>query len=171
MKQVLKIFIILALMTSFSAVQAQKTMKFGHINFAELYKVMPGQDTVQLQYEAYAKQLRGTLDAMQAELENKYVDYQNNIATLSAIIKKTKEQEIQDLQARIEAFQMSAQQDLNTKEEELTQPLIDRAREAINQVAKEGGYTYIFNASEGLLLYNEGGENVMPLVKKKLGIL
>ena len=61
-------------------------------------------------------------------------------------------------------------QDLAAKEDELTRPIIDRARKAINEVAKEGGYTYIFNASEGLLLYNEGGENIMPMVKKKLGI-
>lgn len=170
MKQALKIFIILAMIIGLGTVQAQKAPKFGHINFSELYGMMPGQDTVQKKYEAYAKELRGTLDAMQAELENKYVDYQNNMTTFSPIIKKTKEQEIQDLQTRIEAFQVSAQQDLNAKEEELTQPIIDRAREAIDAVAKEGGYTYIFNASEGLLLYDGGGENIMPKVKAKLGI-
>ena len=170
MKQALKLFVILTMITGFSVAQAQKAPKFGHINFGELYRMMPGQDTVQAKYEAYAKELRTTLDAMSAELENKYVDYQNNMATFSAIIKKTKEQEIQDLQTRIEAFQMSAQQDLNEKEEELTKPIIDRARKAINEVAKEGGYSYILNAAEGMLLYTDGGEDITPLVKKKLGI-
>jgi len=37
-------------------------------------------------------------------------------------------------------------------------------------VAKEGGYAYIMNAVEDLILYSEGGEDVMPQVKKKLGI-
>ncbi|HRY97759.1 MAG TPA: OmpH family outer membrane protein [Bacteroidales bacterium] len=170
MKQTLKILVLFALMSGTAPLMAQKAPKFGHINFAELYSVMPGQDTIQKNYETYATELRTTLTAMQAELENKYTDYQNNMATFSAVIKKIKEQEIQDLQARIEAFQMSAQQDLNAKEEALTKPLIDKARAAINEVAKEGGFTYIFNASEGLLLYNEGGEDIMPLVKKKLGI-
>mgnify|MGYP001314850495 FL=1 len=170
MKHILKIFLLLILMAGFTQVQGQKVNKFGHINFAELYAMMPGQDTVQQKYEAYTRELRSTLEAMQAELENKYIDYQNNLTTYSAIIKKTKGQEIQDLQTRMESFQTSAQQDLAAKEDELTRPIIDRARKAINEVAKEGGYTYIFNASEGLLLYNEGGENIMPMVKKKLGI-
>ncbi|MBE0641152.1 MAG: OmpH family outer membrane protein [Bacteroidales bacterium] len=170
MKQTTKILILLALIISTSPLIAQKAPKFGHINFAELYGIMPGQDTIQKKYESHANDLRTTLTAMQAELENKYTDYQNNMATFSAVIKKIKEQEIQDLQARIEAFQMSAQQELNTKEEELTRPIIEKARKAISDVAKEGGYTYIFNASEGLLLYNEGGDNIMPLVKKKLGL-
>lgn len=171
MKHLLKIFLVVILMTGISSLYAQKAPKFGHINFAELFQMMPGQDTIQMKYQEYGKELKSTLDAMQAELENKYTDYQTNIAKYTEIIKKTKERELQDLQSRIENFQMSAQQDLSRKEEELTKPIIDRARKAINEVAKEGGFTYILNASEGLLLFSENGEDIMPQVKKKLGIL
>lgn len=169
MKQYIKILALAVVMFTAGNVFSQST-KFGHINFSELYSLMPGQDTVQAKYQAYANDLKNTLDAMQAELENKYVDYQNNVATYSAIIKKTKEQEIQDLQGRIEAFQMSAQQDLQAKEEELTAPIIERAREAIEAVAKEGSYTYIFNSTEGILLFSDNGDDIMPKVKTKLGL-
>ncbi|HOI00437.1 MAG TPA: OmpH family outer membrane protein [Bacteroidales bacterium] len=170
MKYLLRIFLALMLIGTSAAGYAQKAPKFGHINFAELYAMMPGQDTIQTKYQQYATELRTTLEAMQAELENKYTDYQTNLSKYTEIIKKTKERELQDLQSRIENFQMSAQQDLGRKEEELTKPIIDKARKAIEEVAKEGGYTYIFNASEGLLLFSDGGDNIMPLVKKKLGI-
>jgi outer membrane protein len=120
--------------------------------------------------EGYVKSLQGELQTMQSELEMKGADYQKNVATMSSIIKATKEKEITDLQARIEAFQQSAQQDLQTKQTELITPFVNKAKQAIKDVAKEGGFSYILNAVEDLLLYSEGGEDVTPLVKKKLGI-
>jgi outer membrane protein len=170
MKNIIRIVLTTMVVISVSTLNAQKAPKFGHINFAELFGMMPGQDTVQQKYQAYAMELRNTLDVMQAELEKKYTDYQANLATYSDIIKKTKEQEIQDLQARMESFQSSAQQDLQKKEEELTAPIIEKARKAIKDVAQEQGYTYIFNGTEGVLLFSDPADNVMDLVKKKLGI-
>jgi outer membrane protein len=110
------------------------------------------------------------MTTMQAELENKFMEYQANQATMSNIIKQTKEREIQDLQTRIEEFNQQAQLDLGEKEQELTAPVIEKARKAVEDVAKENGYTYIFNSTEGLLLYATPGDDVLPMVKKKLGI-
>jgi outer membrane protein len=130
---------------------------------------MPGQDSIKAVYETYAKGLQNQLATMQAEWENKLSDYQANQATMSNIIKQTKESDLQDLQSRMEEFNQKAQQDLQEKEAELTQPLIDKARKAVEDVAKEKGYTYVFNSTEGLLLY-AGGEDILPLVKAKLKI-
>ena len=89
---------------------------------------------------------------------------------MSNIIKQTKEREIQDLQTRIETFNQQAQQDLADKENELTAPVIEKAKKAVEAVAKENGYTYIFNSSQGMLLYADPGDDITTLVKKKLGI-
>ncbi len=144
--------------------------KFGHVNFAQVYGMMPGQDSIKKVYEAYAKGLQNQLVTMQAELESKYTDYQANQATWSSIIRQTKEREIQDMQTRLEDFNAQAQSDLRTKEDELTAPLIEKARKAVEAVAKENGYTYIFNSTEGLLLYASPSDDIMSLVKKKLGL-
>jgi outer membrane protein len=132
--------------------------------------MMPGQDTVKGVMESYVQSLQGELQSMNAELEMKVTDYQKNVAGLSSIIKATKEKEITDLQGRIESFQQVAQQDIQAKQTELITPFVEKARAAIKDVAKEGGFAYIMNAVEDILLYSEGGEDVMPLVKKKLGI-
>jgi len=107
---------------------------------------------------------------MKAEFENKYLDYQSQAAGMSDLIKQTKEKELQDLQARIDAFQQKANSDLQAKQQELVQPFIDKAKLAINEVAKENKYTYILNAIEDVVLYKEATEDIMALVKKKLGI-
>jgi len=170
MKNILKFFLILAIAVSAMQVSAQKSQKLGHINFAQLYEMMPGQDSIKKAFTEYQEQLQSQFQAMQNEYETKLADYQNNQATMSNIIKQTKEKEIVDLQRRIQEFQQTAQEDLQTKEAELTQPVIDKARNAVKEAAKEGGYTFIFNSTEGLLLYSESADDIMPLVKKKLGL-
>lgn len=170
MSRIGKVLVVLAFGLLAFTINTQAQQKFGHINFAQLYGDMPGQDSIMKVYEAYAKGLQNQLVTMQGELENKYMDYQANQATWSNIIKQTKEREIQDIQTRMEEFNTQAQTDLRNKEEELTAPIIARARKAVEDVAKESGYTYIFNSTDGLLLYATPSDDILPLVKKKLGI-
>ena len=82
----------------------------------------------------------------------------------------TKEKELSDLQARIDAFQQKAQTDLQAKQQDLLQPIVAKAKAAIKEVAKENKYTYIINAIEDIVLYSEPADGILPLVKKKLGI-
>lgn len=170
MKNIVKAIAVVILCAAFLPAQAQKSVKLGHVDFGKVIEQMPGQDTVKKVMEDYSKMLRDQLQTMQTELETKYADYLNNQATLSAIIKQTKEKEISDLQDRIQAFQQQANQEMQEQETKLTTPFIEKAKKAINDVAKENGFTYIFNNVEGFMLYTDGGEDVTPLVKKKLGI-
>lgn len=170
MKNLLKVLAIVILIAVAASANAQKASKIGHVDFGKLLEQMPGQDTVKVVMEKYVQSLQGELQTMQSELEMKGGDYQKNAATMSSIIKATKEKEITDLQGRIEAFQQSAQQDISAKQTELITPFVTKAKQAIKDVAKEGNFAYILNAVEDILLYSDGGEDVMPLVKKKLGI-
>ena len=72
--------------------------------------------------------------------------------------------------ARIQEFQENAQKQLQEREAELLKPIIDRAKKAIEDVAREGGYTYVFDSGTGALLYQQDSEDLMPQVKKKLGL-
>jgi len=110
------------------------------------------------------------LKNMQSELETKYADYTVNEKTYSELIKTTKQKELQDLNDRIQTFQSTAQEDWQNKENELLTPLFNKAKKGIEDVAKENGYTYIFDTSGGVLLYFEPTDDIAPLVKKKLGI-
>jgi outer membrane protein len=78
--------------------------------------------------------------------------------------------EISDLERRIQEFQQQAQEEIGKKEQEVLTPIIDKARKAIDEVAVEKGYTYVFDASLGVLLYAKDSEDVMADVKAKLGL-
>ena len=107
---------------------------------------------------------------MSKELEAKVQDYQANEATMSDIIAQTKAEEIQNLQQRIQAFQQNAQQSLAKKEQEVYQPILDKAKGAIEKVSASIGYSYVFDTSSGALLFQPDGDDIIELVKKEMGI-
>ena len=167
MKRILFLLAIVISVASFG----QKTQKFGHINSNELLQTMPENIEAQKAIQSHAKELESQLVAMQAELEQKYNDYLATKETLSKLLQQTKESELNDLNTRIQSFQQTAQQDLQAKESELLQPIIEKARNAIREVAKEEAYTYVFDTSTGALVYwPEESDNLMPKVKTKLGM-
>jgi len=131
---------------------------------------MPETDSLQNELKNYADYLDQQMNAMAMEYQSKVTDYQDNVATMSDLIRQTKEKEITDLQARIQAFQQSADQDLQAKQAELFNPLIEKVKNAIDEVGRENSYTYILDVGAGAVIFYEGGDDVLPLVKKKLGI-
>ena len=162
------VFSFVILIASFG--YSQTTIKLGHIDSNEILSLMPETDSLQNELKNYADYLDQQMSAMAMEYQSKINDYQENVATMSDLIRQTKEKEITDLQARIQAFQQSADQDLSTKQAELFNPLIEKVKNAINDVGRENGYTYIMDIGAGAVVYFEGGDDVLPLVKKKLGI-
>jgi outer membrane protein len=90
--------------------------------------------------QEYLKGIDAESIAMQSELENKYKDYLEKEATMSDLLKKTKQDDLNQLQRRIEDFKQQAQQDYQRKTAELTAPIMDKAKKGIEAVAKEGAY-------------------------------
>lgn len=169
-----KISILTAVIACFlmfnNSVSAQSKVKLAHINSADLMQIMPGRDTAQKLIENYAASLEEELKTMYAEYQTKATKFQETQATMSQIVQQSKLKELQDLENRIKLFDEQAQEDLQSKQEELLKPLIDKAKAAIAEVAKENGYTYVFDSSVGVLLYFENSDDIIELVKKKLNI-
>lgn len=145
--------------------------KLGHINSNDLLLAMPERTAVEDNIKKYAQSLESQLATMTKEYQAKVQNYQASEATMTEAIKQDKIKEITNLEERIGEFQQTAQQDLQKKEETLLKPIIDKARKAIEEVAKENSYTYIFDSGLGVLLYKKDSDNILPLVKKKLGLL
>lgn len=169
MKNLFRLILIVAILGITADSFAQKT-KLGHVDSNELLKLMPGRDSALTKIQNYAQMLDNQLKGMQTELETKYNDYLANEKEMTDLIKQTRQKELQDIQARIETFQQSAQDDLDKKQTELLKPIVDKAKAAIEKVAKDNGYTYIFDAGLGVLLYADPADDILPLVKKELGL-
>ncbi|MGD0756955.1 MAG: OmpH family outer membrane protein [Bacteroidales bacterium] len=149
-----------------------QNLKFGHINSDELIQSMPEYDSATVKLEKFRKELVNALELMQVELNTKNEAYQKENKTLSDIVRQTKEQELMDMQKRIQDFQTNAQTQLQNKQTEVFQPIYLKVDKAIKDVGKENGFFYVFDVAKGSLLYFDETKsvNIMPLVKTKLGL-
>ena len=152
-----------------TSVNAQK---FGYINSALLLAELPEVKVADSQLETYQKQLMSAGETMVKSFETKYSQYAKEAADglLSKVQMQEKEGELGQEQQKIQAYEVEVQQKILTKREELYQPILDKVKLAIENVGNENGYTMIFDASGGVLLHANANDDVMTLVKTKLGI-
>jgi len=162
--------VLLTLMVCVGLILSAQAQKFGYLNSNELLSMMPESVEMQEELQSYAKGLESQLTAMQAEYEKKVVEYQQNETTYTDLVKEDKIREIESIQQRVVEFQKNAQQSLGEKEVELFTPIREKAMMAIDKVAKEGNYTFIFDSGAGSFLFAAESENVLSLVKSKLGL-
>jgi outer membrane protein len=164
---------VLIIVVAFAGKSAMaQNLKFGHINSDELIQTMPEYDSATVKLEKFRKELVNALELMSVELNNKNDAYQKENKNYSEIVKQTKEQELIDMQKRIQDFQSNAQKQLEGKQSEVFQPIYAKVDKAIKDVGKENGFLYVFDIAKGALLYFDEAKsvNVLPLVKTKLGI-
>jgi len=166
-----KFVVILActLLTS-NAIFAQASLKFGWIESAELLNDMPEKAKADSDIARYARDFQNQIDIMMKDYQTRGQQYQAGEKTMTDAMKEVKMKEIQDLQNRIESIQQSAQEKLQAKKQDVYAPILDKADKAIKAVAKEHNYDYIIDKSGGILLFAREGDNILPLVKAKLGI-
>ena len=169
MKKLLKVALV-AVCIVFAGNLAKAQTKIGYINFNVLIDQMPETKTIKTQLDTYQKQFLDQLTTMNNEYTAKGQAYQAQRATMTDAIRTAKENELTDIQKRMSDYQTTAQQSVTAKTNELSKPLIDKARAAIAEVAKEKGYTYVIDTYQTDLIVSPPGDDLMDSVKAKLGI-
>ena len=133
---------------------------------------MPEYLSAQAEIEKYAGQLESDATAMQEEYMTKLQNAQANMDTWTELRLQKENEELQTMGQRIQQFNQSAQQELQRKQMDLMLPISEKAQAAVEKVASANGFTYILDASasKAVVIYLDGGEDVLPLVKAELGI-
>jgi len=143
--------------------------KFGHINTQELFAQMPEVAQVKLKMDTIQNQYETQLASMNEEIQKKVQDYQAQEATMADAIKQIRQQELQEMQQRIQLFYQTAEQDIQKKQQELLAPIHEKMAKAIKAVGERENYTYIFD-SAAMVHIGSDAVDVTPAVKKELGI-
>jgi outer membrane protein len=149
-----------------------QTLKFGHIDFQALIQSMPEREVAQKTMAKTQSDLESQLAVMQKEYQTKGQEYVALVkqANVTDAIRQAKEADIQSLQERITTFQQQAQENLQKEESKQFQPIVEKARKAIGEVAKEQGMLYVFEVNSVLYYNTAQSTDMMPLVKTKLGL-
>lgn len=169
MKNTIKLIVVVAFTLAAMSVSAQ--VKLGHIETQKLIQAMPEMTAAQKTLQDKQAEIEKELTNMQEQFRTKLTDYNNTAKTMSDVIRASKEQELQELQQRIQSFQQIAMDNLEKTQKDLMEPIMNKALNAIKEVGKENGFAYIYDMSAGVILFAaENTEDVLPLVKKKLGL-
>ncbi|MCF8309417.1 MAG: OmpH family outer membrane protein [Bacteroidales bacterium] len=165
----LVLFFIAVILTA-GSLNAQTNAKLGYVNSSEILQNMPGRDTLEQKLKDYRNDLKDQINSMMVEYRDKLKKFESKKESMSDLIRQSKQQELRELEQRIQSFRQTADKDIQNKQQELFNPLIERVKNAIEKVSEEEGYTYVFDVSMGTLLYYEKGDSIQPLVEKELGI-
>lgn len=169
MKKLFKIaLVVVCIVTAGNIAKAQT--KIGYVPLDQIVDLMPETKDAITKITAYNKQFVDQLTTMNTELQSKGQAYQASRATMTDAVRTAKENELTDLQKRFQDYQTTAQQQVEAKRNELGKPIIDKARAAIAQVAKEKGYTWVINSSQTDLIVSPPGDDLLDAVKAKLGL-
>ncbi len=142
--------------------------KMGYINTDELIGSMPEAAKADADLKEYQAGLEQQYYDLQGELNAKDSIFVIDSVKLSPSMKEIKRKELVDLYQRVQGYQQESQQAYQAKAQAMIAPIREKAITAIKAVAKENGYGYIFN--EDNLLVMPPADDILPLVKTKLGI-
>lgn len=144
--------------------------KFAHVNFSELVQLMPESDQARATLQASSKEAQDTYQGMVDEYNNKLNQYTEKVNTMTPAIRESKEKELTDIQVRIQQFSQSIQQELAQQEQQLMAPIYKKAQDTVNDLAKKGGYIYVFDRTSILYIDEAQSTDLTQAARKALGI-
>lgn len=169
MKKIVTVLaVVMGLILAGSSTQAQ-TGKIGTISLAELIPNMP-------EYKKADTAMNDFSSALNQQYQEMVSEYQQQSTMLGSkdTLKYTAAQlelrrkDAQDLLVKLQGWQQTAQQMQQQKQQELLAPIQKKAMDAVNAVAKENGYVWVISKDQ--LLVSPPADDILALVKKKLGL-
>lgn len=148
----------------------QAQSKIAHIATQELIEQMPAYTAAMTQLEKLQKTYDAELQDLATEAQSTMKRYEAEAATKTDEENAKRVAELQQTQRSIGEYRQNAMQELQKKEVELLQPVYEKARAAIQKVARAKGYDYVMDSTTGTGLLLADGYDLMPDVKKDLGI-
>lgn len=150
-KKMKKLFLMLALVLPVLA----SAQKIGHVNSQEIMTLMPETKQMGVKLDSLQSSYETQLANMQEEFNKKIAEFQKQQATMSADIREFRQQELAEMEQRMQMFYQTVQKDLQTKQVEYLQPVREALLAAINKVGAAQGCTYVIDQANVLYIGTE----------------
>lgn len=153
--------------------QTTTETKIGYADVDYIFTKMPESKQVETELKSTETMLKNQIEAKAKEFQAKLQDYNANVNNMLDAVRANTERELQQLQDNLTKLQQDAQTTIQNKHTQLMDPVFKKVGKAIEEVAKENGYTFILNQQIGgldVILYGDEKNDVSDLVLKKLGV-
>jgi len=163
---------LLSLVITLCCIYTMQAQKFGYVNSQQLLVESPEVKAADAQLSTYQSELIAKGETMVKSFEANYKKYVDivNLGTLSKVEMAQREGDLAKEQQAIQQYEVEVQQKLVTKRETLYKPILDKMKTTLDQIGTEMGYTMIFDSSAGGLLHAVEADDVMPILKQRLGM-
>lgn len=174
MKKLVVVFAF-ALITSVSMAQTPAPVKIGYADVEYIFSKMPEAKQIESDLQGLQAQLKKQYDAKLNEFQTKLKTYQDNVnnPNIPDAVKQNSARELEQLQANLQKLQEDSQADLQKRNTALLGPVQEKVGKAIEEVAKENGFSVILNnqiSGLDVILYGDEKLDVSDMVLKKMGV-
>ncbi len=166
MKSIHKFLLVIAFICGTVSVNAQS--KIAHIDTQTFIEAMPS-------YQEAIKQLKQVEDTYRAEIDELYKEAQKKNERFEAEAPtKTDEEnearrnELAQMQNSIMEYNQTASRDIQKKKQELITPVLEKARNIIQEVARGKGFDYVLDSTVGSGVLLADGYDLMEDAKAAL---
>lgn len=148
----------------FSFTGTANAQKYGHINAQEILLAVPGYQASSDEMERYSNQKTKAFNDLQTTIQNDFQQYMAIRETLPEAVQKSRDSDFREQEAKLQEFGVESQRRIEAKQNELMEPLLKQIQEAIKVVGREQGFAYIFDITQGGVVYFDGGIDATQLV-------
>lgn len=168
------LLVVMGLVTFISHAQTA-SQKIGYVDVDYIFSQMPEAKQMEAELKSLETQLKTQIDTKYKKFQADLAEYQKALqaGTMADAVRANTERELQQQQQNIEKLQQDAQVNLQNKQAQLMNPLTDKIGKAIEDTAKENGYTFVLSEQIGgldVILYADDNTEISDLVLKKMGI-
>ena len=168
MKKILTVVVVvMGLVMAGNSTKAQA--KIGYISLSELIPAMPEYKKADTALNDYQNALGQNFEDMKKEYyEQDSLLNSKDTAKYTKAQLELKRKNMGEMLIKLQSWQQQAQQLYQQKQQDLIAPIQKKAVETVQAVAKENGYGYVL--TKEALLASPPADDLLPLVKKKLGL-
>ncbi len=157
--------------TTAPPVQAQAPagpLKIAYISSEKLIQQAPGaleaRTTIQREVDKY----KAELALLDDSINNMIADYTQKQITLSPDAKKKQETAIQTRRLALEARSQQYDQNIQKRQQDLLEPVMDRINKALNEYRKDNGISIVFDAAGRSIISADSTLDVTDAILTKL---
>ena len=143
--------------------------KMAHINVQQLLSEMPEMKAAQAELKKLEETYKADLQSSFQEFQSKAKLYESEAASKTQAENEKRAVELQNFERNLGEARQTASQELQKKQGELYQPILKKANDAVQKVAKTQGFQYVLDASPGSGVILAEGKDLLADVKKELG--
>lgn len=152
-----------------AAPAAAQQLKIGFVNSQRVLAEAPAVQQVQQTLQRELTGLRAPLDTLERQLEAGQQQLQQQGATLSEQARQQRQTQLQQQFAQYQQRAQAAQQQAQRREQELLQPVMRTINDAVEAVRREGGFSFIVDASAGGIVAVDPALDITDQVLRRLG--